>query len=231
MGVITTALPGPAASQDTTLVEIETWTDIATIYRFGSRFRYDGDYGVRGAFSTIEFTQVYVRPSFRWRSKSWLLLHAGAAWFQTFVKNDNNLAEFRPWVGVHFVGPRPGGFTITNYFRLEHRAFHETGSSGWDTVWRGRWQLQIKTPDLRIGSVDRLYALASVEPFDNLGTSIRDDIGVDRIRFVVAVGKRIGRGWRTELGYLFQAVTVGDDSRNFDISDHVIRLRWFYNIN
>ena len=76
-----------------------------------------------------------------------------------------------------------------------------------------------------------MYALTSIEPFDNLGTSLREELSVDRIRFVFAVGKRIGRGWRTELDYVFQAVAADDDSGNFDISDHILRLRWFYNLN
>jgi hypothetical protein len=228
MGVITMAVPQRVASQE---VVLEGWSDIATIYNRGDRFRYDGDYGIRGGVSGLDFTQAYVRPSVRWRPRSWLLLHAGAAWFQTFFENGEDVAELRPWAGVRLVGPRPGGFTISNYFRLEQRMFHVMGVSGWDAVWRGRWQIQITTPDFTIGSVRQLYALTSLEPFDNLGTSIGENLGVDRIRYVLAVGKKIGQGWRTEFHYLFQAIRVSDDSGNFDISNHVLRLRLFYTIN
>ena len=44
--------PGPIAAQYSESSYFETWTDIATIYNFSDRFRYDGDYGFRAALST-----------------------------------------------------------------------------------------------------------------------------------------------------------------------------------
>jgi hypothetical protein len=229
--VIVAVAPGSATAQDTTVVQVQAWTDIATIYNFGDHFRYDGDYGLRGAVTGIDFTQAYIRPSCRWQPKSWLTLHGGAAWFQTWIKDGLNASEIRLWAGVRLVGPRPWGWTVSNYFRLEQRNFHIEGHSGWDGVWRARWQLQIRTPDFRVGSVKRLYALTSIEPFDNLGTSLWGDVGVDRIRFVAAAGKKVGRGWRVEFDYTFQATRLSDDTVSFDLSDNILRLRFFYNIN
>ena len=122
IGVMLAAAPKPAASQLPEFEEFHEWTDLATIYRFSDRFRYDGDYGLRGVITDRNWTLLYLRPSVRYRAKPWLTLHGGVALFYNFITGED-LPELRPWVGTRFVGPRPGGFVISNYFRLELRAF------------------------------------------------------------------------------------------------------------
>ena len=64
-----------SAQEESDSAEFETWTDIATIYQFNDRLRYDGDYGIRSWLTTRGFRQIYFRPSVRYRAKPWLLLH------------------------------------------------------------------------------------------------------------------------------------------------------------
>lgn len=95
--------------------------------------------------------------------------------FYNFFPGED-LPELRPWVGARFVGPRPGGFVISNYFRLEQRAFHLKSRSEWDAGLRGRWQVQVVTPRFSIGSASEFYALMSIEPFFEIGSSIPGDV-------------------------------------------------------
>ena len=100
----------------------------------------------------------------------------------------------------------------------------------WDTVLRGRWQLQVLTPDFSIGSAERFYALASIEPFTDFGNPTAGRFA-ERIRTNIGLGKRVTPALRIDLNYLFHRVQVNDDIQDFDLDDHVLRLRFFYTFN
>ncbi len=228
-GLLVTTTPRPAASQLPEFEEFHTWTDIATIYNFNSSFRYDGDYGLRGLATDRNWTLLYLRPSVRYRTKPWMTLHGGAALFYNFFPGAD-LPELRPWVGARFVGPRPGGFIISNYFRLELRAFYLKSRSEWDAGLRGRWQVQVVTPRFSIGSAREFYALASIEPFFEIGSSVPDTFG-DRFRYNMGIGKQVARGLRIDLNYLFHRVRLVEQDGDLTVDDHVVRLRFFYRLN
>ncbi|MCH7547988.1 MAG: DUF2490 domain-containing protein [Candidatus Krumholzibacteriota bacterium] len=227
MGVVATTTPRPAASQQFEFNEFHTWTDVATIYKFSDTFRYDGDYGIRGFLTDDDWTLIYLRPSVRYQSRPWLRLHGGVALFYNFFKTVEDVPELRPWVGVRFVGPSPGGWVISNYLRLEGRAFYLKDEDKWDTVLRGRWQVQVTTPDFAIRTSERFYALASIEPFTGFGASINGILG-ERIRTNIGMGKRVTPALRIDLNYVFHRIRVSETGRDFDLDDHVVRLRFFY---
>jgi len=124
-----------AVSQAPQFEEFHTWTDVATIYNFSERFRYDGDYGLRGVLSDSE----------------------------------------------------------------------------WDAGLRGRWQLQATSPRFAIGSAEEFYALASIEPFFEIGSSIVGSFG-DRFRINLGLGRQFNEGLRVALNYLFHKIRLPDAS-------------------
>ena len=220
--------PDPIAAQYSESSYFETWTDIATIYNFSDRFRYDGDYGVRAALSTADFTQIYLRPAVRYEVVPWLRLHGGIAWFHTFFRDVEDADELRPWLGIRFVGPRPGGWLVQNYFRFELRAFEFGGGS--ETAWRGRWQLQVRSPDFRIASAERFYALAFVEAFHTFDAEVQG-FAAERLRLNLGAGKTLSRGWRVELNGMYQKGRVEEGASGFDLDEGIVRLRLFYSFN
>ena len=134
-------------------------------------------------------------------------------------------------MGIRFVGPRPGGFVISNYFRLELRAFYLKGEAEWNATLRGRWQLQVTSPRFSIGSAEEFYALISIEPFFDLESKTIDGIFGSRFRYNMGIGKQVTRGLRIDLNYLFHRVRVLDEGGDLTADDHVVRLRFFYSIN
>ena len=225
---ITFIAPQTGAAQDTTFVEYEAWTDLATIYNFSPQFRYDGDYGWRGFFKT-GIWQLYVRPSVRHRPLRWLTLHGGMAWFHTFYSGGSDLDELRPWLGAR-AASSPVGFTFSFYFRAELRAFYLT--TGNDTAFsrvRTRYQFLARSPDFRLGNAEGFYALGSIEFFKNLDVSF-EDLFIDRVRINLGMGKRFLGGLRTELSYLRHTSRLSE-AYGFAIAEHIVRLRFFYNIN
>ena len=229
LGVLVTITPRPAAAQLPEFLQFHTWTDVATIYNFSERFRYDGDYGLRGVLTDSNWTLLYLRPSVRYRVEPWIQLHGGAALFYNFFPGED-LPEFRPWVGVRFVTELPSEFSLSNYFRLEWRAFYFKEKSKWDAGFRFRWQLQVTSPRFRIGSLEEFYGLVSVEPFIDGSSEIDDTFG-DRFRYNMGIGKQVAGGLRIDLNYLFHSIRVSEVEGNFNFDDHVIRLRFFYSLN
>ena len=219
----------PAAeAQDIEFSEFHTWTDLATIKSFNEKWRYDGDYGIRGLISDDDWTLVYLRPSVRYRASPVTTLHGGMALFYNFFDGED-LPELRPWIGARFLSPLPKGWTLTNYFRLEYRAFYLKSQSEWDALFRARWQLQVISPRFDIGNLGNYYGLASVEPFIN---SDSDSIGTfgDRFRINFGIGRRMSDNLRAELNYLFHKIRIPEEDNTLTVDDHVIRLRFFYTV-
>jgi hypothetical protein len=221
-------LPVSAQAQQPQFNEFHTWADIATIKNYSDRFRYDGDYGVRGLLTDSDWTQVYLRPSVRYRAKPWMTLHGGAALFYSFLEGED-LPELRPWIGTRFMTRLPAGWTLTNYLRLEYRAFYLKSESDWDTYFRGRWQFQVISPRFEIGAVRGFYGLASVEPFFNSDSDLAGSFG-DRYRINFGMGRKFSGHLRAELNYLFHKIRVPDEGNTLDLNDHVLRLRFFYTV-
>jgi hypothetical protein len=218
------AIPGQAQAPQ--FEKFHTWADIATIKNYSDRFRYDGDYGVRGLLTDSDWTLVYLRPSFRYRTKPWLTLHGGAALFYSFFDGDD-LPELRPWIGARFSTRLPAGWVLTNYARLEYRAFYLKSSSDWATSLRGRWQIQAISPRFDIGSVKGFYTLASVEPFFSSDSGQEGAFG-ERYRVNFGMGRKFSGSLRGELNYLFHRVRVPEQDGELDFDDHVLRFRVFY---
>jgi hypothetical protein len=230
VGVVMAITPLAAGAQDSRFTEFHTWTDLATIYDFSETFRYDGDYGLRGVATDEYWTLLYLRPSVRYRPKAWMTVHGGAALFYNFFQGEPDLPEIRPWAGIRFTWPRLKGFNFTHYFRLEYRAFYDKEQSEWDSWFRGRYQLQFRTRSFHIGKARGFFGLASIEPFEDIGTEDNQTLG-DRLRVNFGFGKFVSDALRVELNYLYHLVRLSDEMGDFDFDDHVVRLRFFYTVN
>ena len=206
--------------------DFQTWSDIATIYRFADGWRYDGDQGIRGVLSDSDFTLIYFRPSVRYRAKPWFTVHGGIRFFKTFLDDEEDTFEIGPWQGLRFIGPRLGDYPFSHYFRLEERMTWETeGDRDFDFTVRARYQLGIRTPNYNILFKNGIYLLGSIEPF----WDVERPMFVNRIRYDVGVGTRVSDAWRVQLHYHLQQGR-GSASDAFTAQEHILRLRLFYRI-
>ena len=89
---------------------------------------------------------------------------------------------------------------------LQFEEFHT-----WTAGLRGRWQLQATSPRFAIGSAEEFYALASIEPFFEIGSSIVGSFG-DRFRINLGLGRQFNEGLRVALNYLFHKIRLPDAS-------------------
>ncbi len=228
-GLVSTALQ-PAASQESPFASFHTWTDLTTIYEFSDRFRYDGDYGVQGLLTDSYWTQVWVRPSVRFRVRPDLSLHGGLGMIYNFIDDLHDLPELRPVVGLQLQWPRLGDFTFRHFIRAELRTLYLKSRNEWDASVRGRYQLPLTSPDIRIGTAVDYFVISSVEWFENFDSG--DDFFGDTFRYNVGVGKGDVLGWRIILNYMFHRVRVPDSEqrRALELDDHVVRLRFIWSL-
>jgi hypothetical protein len=205
--------------------DYQTWSDITTIKRFAEGWRYDGDQGVRwGELNDSDFTQLYVRPSVRYRARPWFTVHGGIRFFQTFIDDEENTFEIGPWQGLRLAWPEIGGYPVTHYLRLEERMIWQTGGeSDSDFTLRSRYQLGLRSPNFDILFKNGIYLSATIEPFAN----IEKPLFINRIRYDVGLGTQISDAWRVQLRYLLQQGRVSA-SDTFSTDEHILRLRFFY---
>ena len=211
--------------------DFQTWSDIATIYTFSDRWRYDGDQGVRGVLSDSDFTLVYFRPSVRYRVKSWFTVHGGIRFFKTFFDDGDNTFELGPWQGLRFVWPKIGSYAISHYLRLEQRMIWQTeGERDYDFTLRTRYQLGVRSPNYNILFKNGIYLTGSAELFWNSEDDFLNNT-VNRIRFDLGAGTKVSDALRVELHYLLQDGSEIDSDLfkdPFSSEEHILRLRLFY---
>ena len=213
--------------------DFQTWSDIATIYKFSNNWRYDGDQGIRGVLSDSDFTLLYFRPSVRYRAKSWFTVHGGIRFFRSFNDDNDDTFEIGPWQGLRFAWPMIGRYAVSHYLRLEERMVWQTeGERDFDFTVRSRYQLGVRSPNYDILFKNGIYLSGSIELFWNLDDSFNDNF-VDRIRYDIGVGTKVSDAWRVELRYVLQDGRAIEDlfSDIFDSEEHILRLRLFYTFN
>ena len=213
--------------------EFQTWTDIATIYRFADNWRYDGDQGVRGVLSGNDFDLLYFRPSVRYRFKPWLTAHGGVRFFQTFWDNDKDTFEIGPWQGLRFTWPKLEEYAFTHYFRLEQRMIWQTqGENHYDFQLRSRYQLGFRTEQYDLLLKNGIFLAGSLELFWNLDESFSEDF-INRIRYDIGVGSRLSDAWRIQLHCVLQDGRAIDETllNPFGSDEVILRLRLFYRFN
>ena len=213
--------------------DFQTWSDIATIYKFADHWRYDGDQGIRGVLSDSDFTLLYFRPSVRYRVKPWFTVHGGIRFFRTYFDDDDDTFELGPWQGLRFAWPKIGGYAISHYLRLEERMVWQTnGERKSDFSLRARYQLGARSPNYDILFKNGLYLTGSVELFWNVENNFSDNF-VNRIRYDAGVGTTVSDAWRVELHYVLQDGRAIEDLFHdpFESEEHFLRLRLFYTFN
>lgn len=223
-------LPGSVAPcRAADVNDFQTWWDISTIYNFNGRWRYAGDQGMRGIVSNEEWKYAYVRPAIRYTVRPWVSLHGGIGFAYTYQKFPGDRFEIRPWLGARFYWPRPGGFVFSHYFRLEDRYNYSEFRDTWDSAFRARYKLGLKTPTFSVVGADGFYVTTSLELFKELSGALLERFA-NRGRIDIGPGKHFGESWRAELHYLYQSSGLFIQE-GIQTDEHILRLRLFYVFN
>ncbi len=206
--------------------DFQTWTDFTTYSFVSNRSAVGGDFGIRGLLSSKGWTQLYIRPTFRFQYNS-LDLAGGVGLFQTYNKDVSNITEIRLFQQATLHWPTTHLLKFSHRARFEQRFFHYSDPSEGDPeddfFSRFRYQLMIRSRDINIFN-QKIYFKAAAEIFQKNNNG--NETFVNRSRLILAIGQRFKGKWWYEIHYISQR------SRKFEedglkTSEHILRLRLF----
>jgi hypothetical protein len=210
--------------------DFQTWTDFTTLYHINDKWIYNGDYGIRGLVSDVNWTQAYIHPAVIYRVRAKLRFRGGVRFIFSEEADQSNTFEIRPWQGIRILWPDFDFMIIDHYFRIEERLTWETQSGGFDGNIRLRYRLEGRTANYTFRKINQtFYFLASFEIFANAGKAIEETF-VNRNRLVLGIGYLISKKFFTELHYIRQGSRAGSED-GFRTAEHILRIRLKFNIN
>jgi hypothetical protein len=208
----------------------QSWFDFRTFYTIDEKWTYDGDYGMRGFISDENWRRVYIHPAFVYDLSTAIDLRGGMRFIFTKEKDLSNTFEIRPWQGIRFIWPKTSWVILSQYVRLEERFTWGMEDDSFDFVFRLRYRIMAKTPNLKLVSINQtFYFLTSLELFANLGEAIQETF-VDRSRITFGMGYFITQAWRVELHYILQGSNLFTEE-GYTADVKILRLRLRYYIN
>ncbi len=174
--------------------DFQTWTDFTTFMFVSNRSAVGGDVGIRGLVSSKGWTQLYIRPTYRFQYNI-LDLAGGVALIHTNNKEFSNITELRLFQQATVHWPTTHLLKFSHRVRFEQRFFHYSDPSEGDPEddfsSRFRYQLMIRSRDFNIFN-QKFYFKTAAEFFqkDNSG----NETFVNRSRLILAIGQRFTQG-------------------------------------
>ncbi len=213
-----------AEAQDET--DFQTWTDFTTFIFVSNRSAVGGDFGIRGLLSSKGWTQLYIRPTFRFQYNS-LDLAGGVGLFQTYNNDISNITEIRLFQQATLHWPTTHLLKFSHRLRFEQRFFNyndpDEGDPEDDFSRRFRYQLSIRTRDVTVLN-QKIYFKVAAEFFQKNNSS--DEVFINTSRYIATVGHRFkGKFWY-ELHYISQRSRKLEED-GLKTSEHILRLRLF----
>ena len=96
------------------------WLDITLSLKANDKLEYFGDTGFRWLFADKTQERIYARPSVRYRLNEQIRLLGGVGLFYSWVPNNPNVFELRPWQGVWVHWPTFKRIPVLQRLRVIH---------------------------------------------------------------------------------------------------------------
>ena len=214
-------------AQDTRRTSV--WTDFTLSYQFNAKLALTGDVGYRFN-KDLNLDTYYVRPILAWSPSAIFSYQFGTAMFYQDIPDAADDVEFRLHQTMTIKWPQVIGISFAHRFQIEERFFRDFTLDQTDFVARGRYRLQVSSPDFTLFKIhSKFYGLINAELLLNLNGS---DIAVfaNQDRFMIGLGNRLSSKWKVEFHYQLLGARLNADEK-FTIGEDVFRLRLFYLIN
>jgi len=209
--------------------DFQLWYDYYHYHRLPVKnLEFYSDNGLRhNAGGGFQWLRLHIRPSLHWRPRQIIGVHGGFGFFYTFLKQDHNEFEFRPWQGAKLHWPNFWRLKWTLFVRLEER-FAWAGDFAFK--FKMRFKLGTNFPLNNKSIINKtFYIPLAFELFVNIGKA--QEQFADRNRFETGLGYRINPQFTVRLLYTLQAFK--DESFDFDNNDidHVIRFTCIHRLD
>ena len=230
--LVATAPLGAQSAPATEAPRHSIWLVYAGDHPFSKRLGLVFDSQLRLTQNADHQRQLLVRPGLSFAATQHLKLSAGYTLMGHSVDGEDPLTPERPehraWVSAqlaHQVGP----ISLAHRYRAEHRwlpgvQVDDAGASVGETyvtAERMRYSLRASVPLPGRGRAHDLTASVSDELFASFG-GYAGDMAFDQNRATIALGVRVARALRMEVGYMLQSA-AGDDGRLTE-RNHVLQI-------
>lgn len=210
-------------------IDFQSWTDLTLSYKFNQQFSIGGDLGIRGMFSSKDWTLFYIRPKVRYVFSQFFSTDGGLGYFYTSNTDFDNSSELRFYQDFNFIWPDLGFVIFQHRFRFEQRLFYYENLEN-DFGARSRYQIKLQSRDFHLFNAERpFYLNAMVEGFIPFNESAQERF-VNNARINAGLGKRFSEKLRSEIYYIWQRSRQLEDD-GFETSEHVLRIKFLYNLN
>ena len=218
--------------EDETLITNQVWLDYHMYFKFKPRWEYYGDIGYRVIPKNWAWHTFLIRPSVRYIAPKLWEASGGIGLFQTFIKDEQNSFEVRPWQGVKIKWPSFNMVNISHYVRLEERIFFPEGDP-MEFNFRARYLFGARIIAYRLENENQIFIPAYVEFFWNFGPKITEVVS-NRTRLSVGVGYKTWKGWTFEFCFVGQYGRSGTDEQfktaerlyQFKVSRHLAKRQY-----
>ena len=215
-------VPTARASDDTTS---QLWADYHAHYYQTATREWFADGGYRIQLQDVNWSQAYVRPSFRFHKYEKFDLYAGLGLFYTNNRGAPDQFEIRPWQGVLFRWPVFDALSFTHFIRFEQRfTVNQAGANTFALRWRYRLGTRIALKKAVSYQVfDPIFMPLSIEIFSDAGEQVDTFFG-SRLRIDLGLGYIANDEWVGEFHLIIQDSRSGTDD-TFSTTDFIFRFQ------
>lgn len=206
--------------------ELQTWNDVILKYKFNDKLSHVGDVGARYFFES-HWSVFYIRPAIQWKINKDISLTGGVALFYNANSDYDNISDYRIFQAIEAVWPRIGEFSFHHRVMTEERWF-DTENTTAQYKLRGRYRLGLFTPHYKLLSKEKInFSEVLIEFLDHLDGN--NPLPFNNVqRYTLVFGHEFANKSALELHYQVHAVDVYS---NFNIQQHIIRIRLKLNLN
>ncbi len=201
----------------------QSWTDLTYRHNATPNLQLGLDLGFRGIVSSVDWSQVYVRPNLNYYFTRIIAVGGGLAYFRTWNLSVADVNELRGYQNVSITWPSFNFMVVKHRIQFEQRKFYYSASNldyDSDFTTRLRYRIKLESADIIIAR-QNFYFFANTEWFQTRKGVVEPFI--DNLRLVAGIGHRVNRFFRYEIHYINQSSRVEKDN-GLQVSAHILRV-------
>ena len=206
------------------------WMNYAVKVPVNEKISWGGDVGVRGLGTTLDLSQLLIRPAVTYELKESASISGAVAWFGTYNRGTYALSELRFHQDLNATWPYLKSVHFFYRLRVEERFFFCTSDIPNAFRVRLRALMGVQTKDLTwLGTKRPIYFQSMLEGFKTIDRVEALEVFINQARFYAAFGHKISERFRYEIHYIHQGSTLFT-SDGIETTQNIIRLRLLHNL-
>ncbi len=206
------------------------WMNYSVTVPANEKLAWGGDFGVRGLGSTLELSQLLVRPAVAYKIKENSSIGGAVAWFGTFNQGTLNINELRFHQELNAEWPRWEPLHFFYRLRVEERFFFYKFDIPNAFRVRLRALMGVQTKDLTwFGPKRPLYFQSILEGFKTLADEEAFEVLINQARFHMAFGHKISKSFHYEIHYIHQGSNLFA-TNGLETSQNIFRIRLLHKL-